>query len=256
MRLALNWAALRNLAPANPCEGLAEVWRTDRSELIWEPQHLATWLGRIKKQIDKIWRTEKATVVLAGRVRLNHRRRAKIMRLAAARDALLLCCNTGMRREDLAAHAWAERQGPAIVYTARKGARRARTAGRTRRTTIVPVLRTAALIYAHRWEVSGDVNPWVITGPHGGNYTPTALGRLINDLARDYKIDRHLHDGKGTFATSMYVMATKDGRRMFAPSEIAAMVDWSEAEVEAIARRYVGAAAIANAMLARMRRRK
>lgn len=38
-------------------------------------------------------------------------------------------------------------------------------------------------------------------------------------------------------------------------SEIAEMVDWSEAEVETIARRYVGAAAIANAILARMRRR-
>ena len=39
------------------------------------------------------------------------------------------------------------------------------------------------------------------------------------------------------------------------PSEIAEMVDWSEAGVETIARRYVGAAAIANTILARMRRR-
>lgn len=264
LRLVLNWAIKpgRDLAPANPAAGLAELTTTDRSALIWEPQHLAAYLGYIKREIDRIWREEPALVTETvngrgyvkkhadGSPRLNRRRIAKIARLAAARDALLLACNTGMRRGDLACHSFAERQGPAIVYTARKGARRARSANKKRAPTVVPVLRTAALIYARRWEAGGASSPWVITSARGGPYTPGALGQLISDVAADAKVaDRHLHDAKGAFVTEI------DALGEFSDAEIARMVDWSEGDVSAIKARYVSGPAIANAMIARMRKR-
>lgn len=255
-RLALSWAKPRGLAPANPCEEIAAVWRADRSDLIWEPQHLQAFLAAIKKRIAEIWEAEPATVTRHGRVELNRNRTAQIVSLAAARDALLLACNSGMRREDLAAHAWSEKHGRGIVYTARKGARRARTAGTSRGVTVVPVLDLAALVYARRWEFSAGENPWVITSARGGPYKPNGLGKLVNELAGELGIDRTLHDGKGTFVTYIATLTTADDRRMFTNSEIGRMVDWSEDDVDRIVTRYVSANAIANALLERIKRRR
>ncbi|WP_135210398.1 hypothetical protein [Vitreimonas flagellata] len=260
LRTAIYWGMKRGLAEKNPVAGLTKVWSTDRSELILEAQHVAKFLDWVKRQIDDVWANEPPCVTEVvngkrylkkrdGRPRLNTKRIAQITRLAAARDTVLLAINNGMRRENLALHTFAERQGSALAYTALKGARRAKTAGKKRRVTVVPVFEIPAMVYARRWEATGASSPWVITSARGAPYTPGALGELVNESLAAAGVERTLHDCKGTFVTTMRTMG-------FSNAEVAEMVDWSEDDVDAIARRYVSAPAIANAMIERMKRRK
>lgn len=241
LRRALAVMVKEGNAPANPAAALEAVWQTDRSDLIWEPQHVAKFLAAVRKQIDHVWSTVKAT---------NPRRPAMIASLAATRDALLIALNAGMRVGDIAPLNWREVTDVAFVYTARKGARRARTAGKKRRTTIVPIMGEARLVLIRRKEAHGDASPWVITSSRGGPYTPGTLGEMVNDLARDLGIERHMHDAKGTFVTRI-----KREAPWLTHAEIAEMVDWSEADVDEIIRRYVSADAIATAKIERLRRR-
>lgn len=248
LRLALNWAQRRGLAPANPAAGMARAWHADRSDLIWEAHHVAAFKAQIAKAMDAAWATP-ATVRRAGKIELNTRRTRQIASIAAAHDAVMLALNTGMRLGDLAAHTWAEISSQAIAYTAQKGARRAKTARRARRVTVVPMLEGAARIYARRFEATGRDNPWIITSARGARYTPGALGQLVADYSSAAGVDRHLHDAKGTFATRMRIAGASN-------EEIAEMVDWSPGEVDTIARRYVSAANVATELLERLARRR
>jgi integrase len=240
LKLAINWGMKRGYAPANPCAGIGELWATDRSEMIWEPQHVEIYLGAIRKGI----REAEAMGMDSARGR------ELITILAARRDALLLALGLGMRREDLSVLAYRNRQGPAYVYTARKGDRRARTAGKSRGVTIVPVSDLVLRIFTRRQEATGADSPWVITSTRGAPYTPAAFGKLVNEYAASLQIDRHLHDAKGTFVTEMV------GLGVFTYDEIGRMVDWAVDDVERIARRYVSASKVASAMIERMKRRK
>ncbi|MBC7767370.1 MAG: hypothetical protein H7124_01140 [Phycisphaerales bacterium] len=242
LRRALAVLVKQGVAPANPAAGLAEVWTADRSALIWEPELLKKYLEHIKAEIWRVWTSVSAS---------NPLRPAMILKLAAARDALLLVLNNGQRREDLAALNWRECTDVAFVYTARKGARRAKTAGKKSRTTIVPILNEARGVLIRRKEAHGADSPWVIVSGRGGAYTPNALGELVNGVARELEIDRHLHDGKGTFVTRIKTQAP-----WLSNGEIAAMVDWSEGEVDEIIRRYVSADEIARATIERLRDRR
>jgi integrase len=238
LRRALAVMVKQGVAPANPAAGLMEVWTADRSALIWEPELVKKYLEHIKAEIWWVWTTVSAS---------NPLRPAMILKLAAARDALLLVLNNGQRREDLAALNWRECTDVAFIYTASKGARRAKTAGKKSRTTIVPILNEARQVLIRRKAAHGDDSPWVIISGRGGAYTANSLGELVNGIARALEIDRHLHDGKGTFVTRI-----KSQAPWLSNGEIAAMVDWSEGEVDEIIRRYVSADAIARATIERL----
>jgi hypothetical protein len=237
---ALTWAVDEGYAETNRALGIDPLYRSDRSELIWEACHDAQFFGHIRDEIARVW---------AATAPDDPNRWRQIARLAAARDAMILAQNTGMRRENLAVHAWRELQPPAIVYTALKGARRARTAGKKAKTTVLPILAPAARVYALRREATGAASPWVITSSRGGPYTPNALGKLVYDITGALGIERTLHDGKGTFVTNVARLG------IFSDEEIADMVDWSVSDVRSVKRRYVSAPTIAAAMIERMKRK-
>jgi integrase len=247
LQRALNVMCAQGLAPANPAAKLAKVWSADRSDLIWDEETLPRFYAHIRKAIDAAFALP-PVIVHAGKPQLNRTRFGRIMQLAAARDALTLVISSGMRREDLACLNQRECTDVAFVYTARKGARRARTAGRKPRTTIVPMLWDARKVVLRRLEAHGSASPWIIVSSRGGAYTPNTLGELVNNIAREIGADRTLHDGKGTFVTRI-----KRRAPWLSDAEIADMVDWSEADVATIIRRYVSHGEIAKAKIERLR---
>lgn len=241
-RTALSWAMKNAHAPANPCLGIERLSHSDRGDLIWEEEHNALFFGYIREEIARIsretnWESEHA----------RRRAREQIIRLAAARDTVILAQNTGMRRENLSTHKWTELQWPAIAYTALKGARRARTANKPSDITVLPILPAAAAVYRRRWEATGRTSPWIITSARGSRYVPDALGANVYEITALLGIERTLHDCKGNFVT--FLAAT--GK--FSNAEVAKMVDWSEKDVERILKKYLSAPAMAASMLARIK---
>lgn len=229
-------------APENPALKLGSVHVADRSDLILEPAHVAKYLALIRKKIDAIWYGTSA----------KHPQRARnLTPLFAARDALLLAINNGQRREDLSCLNWRECTDVAFVYTARKGARRAKTAGKKKGVTVVPIMDEARRVLIYRREAYGATSPWVIVSSKGGAYTPNTLGELVNGLLRECGIDRTLHDTKGTFVTKMKCAAP-----WLSNAEVGEMVDWSEDEVDRIITRYLSADALAEAKIERLRGRR
>lgn len=231
LRRALAWACKRSRAPANPAEGIEGLWRADRSDLIWEPEHLA------------------AMRAAAARLIAGAKQAATRAQLQAALDVLDIARLTGMRRDDLSAHSWDEvRQGEgAVVYTPRKAERRARSSGKAAMPVVVPILPELAEIYDRlRPDPAAAVqSPWVIRSSRGGRYTANALGTIVGDLARAAGVDRHLHDARGTFVTLMRSAGVSR-------EEVADMVGWEVAQLKRIERRYLSASSFTEARIRRL----
>lgn len=234
LRRALNWAKRRGDVRANPALGLETVWSSDRSELIWEAAHLEAYFAYTARRRRELMRAKAS----ANRARALHA-------LELAEDVLIGAIWSGMRRDDLSAAASSWIQGQALVYVALKGQRRARTAGKTPKTTVVPIGAELAAVIDRRL---GDRRGWIFTSFKGARYTREALGRLVNETAKAAGVDRHLHDAKGTFVTLMKIRGESD-------EAIAGMVDWSIDDVRQIARRYVAQSQVVAAAIARFNRR-
>lgn len=233
LKRCLNVHRADGLIGVNPALGVQSGYHSDRSELIWEPQHLKAYADEIAKR--------RAAV---AEIREERNRERRLLSLQAAEDALILACWTGMRREDLSALSRAQLRDGALVYEPRKSSRRAKTTRRRSRTVIVPILPPAQAVLARRL---AEDRPWVLTSSKGARYTPNSLGHLVAEIAEAAGVDRHLHDAKGTFVTHMLGAG-------FSKEEVADMVDWSVKDVERIARRYVHAGLIAAERLARYRK--
>lgn len=233
LNAALNWHVRQGNIARNPAAGIADVYLGDRSDLIWEAEHVATFRAYVKAEIDRIWLAHKP----------NRWRYRQIAKLANAYDTLTLALNTGMRRADLAALSWIHIQDGAIIYTPQKGRNRARTAKKAARTTVLPILPEAARVLARRREAMGG--PRIL-----GQYTPHSLGHLVADICKleAVGIDRHLHDAKGTFVTRLVTETD------LTDQEIAGLVDWSVANVQSIKHKYVSGAAVSQALLKRFKR--
>lgn len=241
LRRALNVAIADGEAEANPLAGLGKVAAPDRADLIWEPEHQALFFGWIDKERIRIEREAKTDLAM-------RQNKPKMLgRLQAGADALTVALWTGMRREDISLfdHRWI--QGRAIVYTATKGARRAKTAGKHARSTVVPILPALRTVLDRRF--AGERKGWLITSSRKARYTPHALGAIVGEIAAEAGVERTLHDAKGTFVTHMLTHCPDLSRL-----EIARMVDWSETDVERIERKYVSGDRIAGALLERLNR--
>lgn len=234
LNAALNWHVRQGNITKNPANGIADVALTDRSDLIWEPEHVEAYLAHIKAEIARVW----------AETRPGPHRYKQIRKLANARDALLLALNTGMRRADLAAFAWISVQDGAIVYTPGKSRNRAKSAKKKARVVVLPVLTDTRRILARRREIADG--PRVL-----GSYTAHSVGHLVADIAKHkaVSVDRHLHDAKGTFVTRLKIETD------LTDQEIAGLVDWSVANVQSIIRSYVSGAAVSVALLKRFRRK-
>jgi hypothetical protein len=241
LRRAINVAVADGVADANPVAGLSKVANPDRADLIWEDAHQAAFYGWIAKErirIEHEAKTDKA---------LRQNKPKMLARLAAGEDALETALWTGMRREDVSLFDSRWVQGRGVVYTATKGARRAKTAGKKPRITVVPILPRLQAVLDRRF--AGGRKGWLITSSRGARYTPHSLGAIVGEIATKAGVDRTLHDAKGTFVTHMLTNCPDLSRL-----EIARMVDWSEDDVERIERKYVSGDRIAAAFLERLNR--
>jgi hypothetical protein len=241
LRRALNVAMADGIADANPVSKLGKVANPDRADLIWEPEHQAAYFGWIAKERIRIELEAKTNAAM------RQNRPKMLARLAAGGDALTVALWTGMRREDVSLCDSRWIQGRGVVYTASKGARRAKTAGKKPRITVVPILPPLQAVLDRRF--GDDRKGWLITSSRNARYTPHALGAIVGELAAAAGVDRTLHDAKGSFVTHM-ITHCPDLSRL----EVARMVDWSEDDVERIERKYVSGDRIAAALLDRLNR--
>lgn len=247
LKRALNWAKLQNLVAANPALGIEEIYRSDRSDLIWEAEHIETYRAKILKL--------RAETLDAG----GPNRAKQLHALQVAEDALMIALFTGLRRGDIAGLRREEIRDGAIVLAPRKAARRALTAKKKPRVVVIPILPEIGPIIERRLALAG---PSVFStaptkqNPNGSPYSPAALGRMVSEIAAAtrqdgppwVKIDRHLHDARGSFVT--YVRA----RGLITREEVADMLGWSEADVRDIERRYLSNDAVVSATLERLKR--
>lgn len=250
LKRAFNWARTLGYIPHNPALGIADVHHSDRSHLIWEPQHIEAALGEIKKQRAAAIKDDGANLA-----RILHR-------LSVAEDALLVALNTGLRLEDFTKLSKPELRKAdgsaaytAIVLAPRKSERRARTAGKKPRVAVIPILPAIAPIIAARATASADylfttyVSPKMAAkGATPQPYTPGAIGAMLAEIATKAKVERHVHDTRGTFVT--YVRANN----ILTREETADVLGWTEEDVRDIERRYLSNDAVVSATLARLQR--
>lgn len=224
----LSWGVGRGLLALNAVAGVEQLYSSDRADQIWTG--------------DEVERFVKAASPEIG-------------------FALRLACLTGLRRTDLTRLAWAHVGDVAIVVPTGKS--------RGRKTQTIPFLpELKALleeIRAHQAQVlqtrtqkyvkgqAGRHRPppptptTVLTSSRGLPWTPAGLEGGIIDVKSALGIDKHLHDGRGTFGTRL----RKAG---LSASEIADVLGWEEARVERLLRTYVDQDAIVMEIAERIQR--
>lgn len=150
--------------------------------------------------------------------------------------AVELAICTGLRQGDLIRLAWNhEEDGAFVVRTSKRG-----------RGVTIPITRTCRALLG-RIERRGPI----ILTTHRGKRPWTADG-LRASFAKacagpegEVSIDRTFHDLRRTAATALVAAGLDSG-------QVASIMGWSEADVEAMKRKYVSRAAIVSAVLAKL----
>lgn len=143
-----------------------------------------------------------------------------------------LALHTGLRQSDVIRLAWNHRDGDAFGY---------RTSKRKRYVTI-PVTPACETLLA-RIERRGPV---ILTTQRGKRpWTADGLRSTFGKACKDAGVKRTFHDLRRTAATNL-VAAGLDN------TQVASIMGWSEADVEAMKRKYVSRAAIVSAVLAKL----
>lgn len=146
--------------------------------------------------------------------------------------AVELALHTGLRQSDLIRLAWNHREGDAFSY---------RTSKRQRFVTIPVTTGCEALL--KRIERRGPV---ILTTERGKRpWTADGLRSSFGKACKDAGVKRTFHDLRRTAATSL-VAAGLDN------TQVASIMGWSEADVEAMKRKYVSRAAVVSAVLAKL----
>jgi integrase len=146
--------------------------------------------------------------------------------------ALQLALYTGLRQSDLIRLAWGHRHGDAFTF---------RTSKRSREVVIPITPACAALL--KRIERRG---PMILTTARGKRpWTADGLRSSFRKVCVDAGVKRTFHDLRRTAATAL-VAAGLDN------NQVASIMGWSEADVEAMKRKYVSRAAIVSAVLAKL----
>lgn len=146
--------------------------------------------------------------------------------------AVELALHTGLRQSDLIRLAWNHRQGDAFVL---------RTAKRGRGVT-VPITPACNALLA-RIDKRG---PIILTTERGKRpWTADGLRSSFRKACQDAGVARTFHDLRRTAATAL-LSAGVDA------SQVAMVMGWSEADVEAMKRKYVSRAAVVAALLAKL----
>ena len=215
----LQWAADRGEIRANPVKDFPRLYKVNRAEAIWEPQHLAALYPHCAEE-------------------LNH-----AVRLAAL---------TGLRLGDLIKVPWGAMGDHAIVWQTGKSRGR-RTVG----IPLTPPLKALLQEIPRRDAVtiltSARKRPWTEPGLESAlrraklDAAEAARKRTGDPEAKSGIEHLRFHDLRGTAATN-FIRAGLD------LSDVATILGWKKAKVEEIAARYVTAQEIGLAMVERLRR--
>lgn len=147
------------------------------------------------------------------------------------RDAVNLARLTGLRRGDLIALPLSAIGEHAIVWRTAKSGRRASVS--------IPMLpELAALAADLRTRKRADGVVTALVNSHGKSWTANGLGSSYADARAALDLPaKHLHDFRGTFCTTLC-------RAGLTNREIARLMGWTEAQVDAIRTHYVDEAAV------------
>lgn len=204
MRAVLNWAMRRGKVTINIADGFDRLYDGGhRADVIWEPKDIKAF-----------------------------------KKLAAPHvfDGLELCSLTGLRRGDLVQLPWSVIGEYAIDWTTEKSGRRRRI--------LIPLLpQTKELLTRIRarqeedWKKSRAKRrkkppATVLFNSKGNSWTRDGFSTIFNRTKKEAKVDKRLHDVRGTFVTWLALAGLTD-------EQIARIVGWSEKKVADIRRRYV-----------------
>ena len=202
---------------SNPCEGIAQLYSNDRSEIIWTDADIAKL-----KNAGGSKKVKGNTVELPCSAEIS--------------DAVDLAAHTGLRLGDLLRVSWSHVGEDAITVPTGKS--------RGRREAIIPLydaLREALNRIPKRATtilVSSKNRPWTASG-----FESSFLRAKINSGL--HSADLHFHDLRGTAATRFYIAG-------LSIRVIAEILAWDEDQVEKIIRRYVGRQAATKAAIAQL----
>ena len=214
----LGWAVDRGKLATNILSGVNTLYESDRSDIIWEPQHFEAFRAKATPEVM---------------------------------DAVDLAAATGLRRGDLVKLPWSAVGEHAIVWKTSK------SRGRTL-VTIPLMPETKALLarikarqeaamQARRRDKRKPLPETVLSSSYLRSWTATGLGSRFNDFKQESGIDVHLHDLRGTFATRCMIAGLTD-------QEIADILGWDTKDVAAIRVKYVDQARVVIAIGERISR--
>jgi len=199
LKRVLSWSVDHVLIDSNRASGIKALYRSNRSDLIVEPDELERIVG-------------KATP-----------RSGIAFRLAAA---------TGLRRSDLIALQWEHVSDTSISMTTAKS-------GGTQRVFVPLLPEAKAVLVALREErrvlIAANKIPsaFVLTNAQGKPWAKNGLTLAFVRAAKAASVEgRTLHDLRGTAATRLALAEVAD-------EDIADIMGWSPAKVRGIMRRYV-----------------
>ncbi len=211
----LTWAARRGELSRNPVEDFPRIYKANRAEVIWEPQHLATLLAHAAPEFEY---------------------------------AIRLAALTGLREGDLIALPWSTVGDNAIVWQTQKSRGR-----KTIVIPLTPPLRQLMAEIPKRATTvlaSSRGRPWKAAG-----LAAALRRARLDALAHAQKIHgpdaksgiEHLriHDLRGTAATN-FIQAGLD------LPDVALILGWKLDRVREIAARYITAEVIGLAMIKRL----
>lgn len=198
----VNWIVDRGRLPTNVLAGIDQLYDNDRSDLIWEPRHFALFQPEASVEVN---------------------------------EGIELAACTGLRRGDLVKLPWSAIGEHAIIWKTGK------SKGKTQIT--IPLLPEAKELFA-RIKVR-HVAAMEMQRPHRRKPLPETVlsnsrwqpwkaggfGSRFNDAKQESKLDRNLHDLRGTFITRCCMAGLTD-------DEIAKIVGWDTADIAAIREKY------------------
>lgn len=198
----------RGMLPGNVLSGIERLYEADRSDVIWEAHHLATFRPHAAVEVQE------------------------------AMDLALL---TGLRRGDLLSLPWSAVGEFAILWRTAKSGRRAFVTiplldGVT---TILETIkaRHAAVMTARRPDKRKPLPDTILSNSRWEPWTASGFGSRFNDAKLASKVERNFHDLRGTFATRCMMAGLTD-------QQIADILGWRSEEVAVIRSKYVDQARV------------
>lgn len=204
----LSWGEDRGRLSRNNALGIAQLYESDRSGLIWAKEDFDAFNAKASIEVQ---------------------------------EGVELAACTGLRRGDLVSVPWTAVGEHAIVWQTSKSRGKARIVipllPETRALMERIKARHAAEMAALPEHKRKPLPETILSNSHWKPWTPMGFGSRFNDAKQESKITLNLHDVRGTFATRCMIAGLTD-------QEIADILGWSTKDVATIRIKYVDQARV------------